>query len=195
LGTSAATLATANQDTLLTQITLVNTTSSDITVSLNIVPSSNSASAANAIFSNGTVSAGQTVVITTEMVMLNGGKLVGSASASGVTINVSGNGASNIQRLYFGAMPTVSTAVYTVPASTTKTVNSIIICNASGTAQTFSVNFTNGGAASAANAYMNNVSIAANTTVLCDLSTVLPTGWTVTAIGSSANMSIMVTGF
>jgi hypothetical protein len=195
LGTSTATLATASQDTLLTQITLVNTTGSDQTVSLNIVPQSGTAGVSNAIFSNGTISAGQTVVITTEMFILNGGSLVGSASASGVTINVSGNGSSNIQRLYFGAMPTASTAVYTVPASTTKTVNSLIVCNSSGSAQTISVNFTSGGAASAANVYLNNVSVAANTTLLCDLSTVLPTGWTVTVIGSSANMSIMVTGF
>lgn len=195
LGTSAATLATANQDTLLTQITLVNTTASAATVSLNIVPNAGSASSANAIFSNGNISAGQTVVITTEMFIANGASLVGSASASGVTINVSGNGSSNIQKLYFGAMPTASTAVYTVPASTTKTINSLVICNASGASQTVSVNFTNGGSASASNAYLSNVTIAANTTLLCDLSTVLPTGWTVTVIGSSANMSIMVTGF
>jgi hypothetical protein len=195
LGTSSATLATASQDTLLTQITLVNTTSSAITVNLNIVPQSGSASAANAIFSNGSVAAGQTVVISTEMVILNGGSLVGSASATGVTINVSGNGSSNIQRLYFGAMPTSSTVVYTVPTGKTETVNSLIICNSSGSDQTISVNFTNGGAASAANAYLNNVTVSANTTLLCDLSTVLPAGWTVTVIGSSANMSIMVTGF
>jgi hypothetical protein len=195
LGTVAATLATASQDTELQQITLCNTTNSTQTVSLNIVPQGGTAGVHNAIFSTGAILAGQTVVISTEMVMLNGAFLVGSASATGVTINVSGIALTNLQQLYYGAVPTASTAVYTVPASTTKTINSLIICNASGVDQTVSVNFTNGGAANASNAYLNNVTIGANVTLLCDLSTVLPTGWTVTVIGANANMALMVTGF
>lgn len=195
LATSATTLATATQDTLLDQITLVNTTGSTQSVSLNIVPSGGTAGVANAIFSTGAILAGQTVLITTEMTMLNGASLVGFASASGVIINVSGAGGTNIAQLFYGAMPTSSTAVYTVPASTTKTINSVVVCNSSGSAQTFSLNFTSGGSATNANAYLNNVSIGANTTLLVDLSTVLPTGWTVTVVGSSTQMSIMVTGF
>jgi len=195
LGTSAATLATASQDTELQQITLCNTTNATQTISLNIVPLNGTAGVSNAIFSSGSILAGQTVVISTEMVVLNGAFLVGSASATGVTINVSGIALTNLQQLYYGAMPTASTALYTVPGSTTKTINSLIICNASGVDQTISVNFTNGSGASSANAYMNNVTISANSTLLCDLSTVLPAGWTVTANGSNANMTIMVTGF
>jgi hypothetical protein len=195
LGTTNATLATASQNVLLDQITLVNTTTSTQTVTMNIVPSGGTASVANAIFAAGSILAGQTVVITTEMTVLNGSTIQGFASASGVTINLSGNGGSNIRQLYYGVVPTSATAVYTVPASTTITANSVVVCNSSGSAQTFSLNFTNGGAATNANAYLNNVSIGANTTLLVDLSTVLPTGWTVNCTGSSNQMSVLVTGF
>jgi hypothetical protein len=195
LGTSNATLATATQNVLLDQITLVNTTTSTQTVTMYIVPSGGTAGVSNAIFAAGSILAGQTVLITTEMTVLNGSTIQGFASASGVTINLSGNGGSNIQQLYYGVVPSVATAVYTVPASTTRTANSVVVCNSSGSAQTFSLNFTNGGAATNANAYLNNVSISANTTLLVDLSTVLPTGWTVNMVGSSNQMSVLVTGF
>lgn len=194
LGTSNAVLATADQDVVLTQISLCNTTENNQTVWLYIVPTSGSAGASNAIFSNGTVEAGQTVIIDTEMTVLNGASIMGYASAAGVTISLSGNGSSNVQQLYFGAVPTSATNVYTV-SSGTMSLESIVVCNSSGSAQTLSVNLTSNGTPSSANAYLNNVSIAANTTLLVDLSSVLPTNYTVNVLGSSASMSIMVTGF
>jgi hypothetical protein len=194
LGTSNTVLATADQDVVLTQISLCNTTSSSQTVWLYIVPTSGSASAANAIFSAGLIESGQTVIIDTEMTVLNGASIMGYASAAGVTISLSGNGSSNIQQLYFGAVPTSATNVYTVTAGT-MSLESIVVCNSSGSDQTLSVNLTSNGSPSSANAYLNNVTISANTTLLVDLTSVLPTNYTVNVVGSSANMSIMVTGF
>lgn len=194
LGTSNATLATANQNVMLTQITMCNTTSSNQQVWLNIVATGDTVHSHNAIFSGGNIAAGQTVVIDTEMTVMNGATIQGYASAAGVTINVSGDGSSNIQQLYFGSVPTTATNVYTVSASTL-TTESLVVCNSSGAAQTLSVNLTSNGTPSTANAYLNNVTIAANTTLLIDMSTVMPSGYTVNVVGSSTKMSIMVTGF
>jgi hypothetical protein len=195
LGTTNTTLATVSTKTLIQEISLCNTTITDATFSLYIVPSGATLGSSNAIFYNATILAGQTVVISTDMTMLTNGTVQGSASVSGVNVKVSGNTASNIQRWYWSSMPTVATAVYTVPTATTNTIASIIVCNPTGLDQTFSLYFTNGSAASAANAYINNITISANTTVLADLATVLTTGSTVTAVGSSSGLSLMVNGF
>ena len=85
-----------------------------------------------------------------------------------------------------------STALYTVPAGYTAIVKQIVVTNTTGTAATFTMYI---GAASAGNALFSGTSVAANDTVIINLSQVLGTGEILRALsGTNAALNLTVSG-
>lgn len=92
-GTSNTTLATvpSNKTWIVKQIMLTNTTSSDATVTLYLVPSGSSASASNMIVPGITIYAKSVVTIDLSQVMTAGDFFVGiQGTANAITIVISG---------------------------------------------------------------------------------------------------------
>lgn len=92
LTTSTATLYTASTSTNshINTINICNTTGSAITISLFIVPSGGMAGTSNAIYYGYSIGANSTVTWSGIQIIMAGGTLQGSASATGVTVTVSG---------------------------------------------------------------------------------------------------------
>lgn len=68
------------------------------------------------------------------------------------------------------------TTVYTVPAATATIIKEIVLANTTSSAATFSIyRVPNGGSAAATNSIMEDVSVAANSTVVYGLSMVMDT--------------------
>jgi hypothetical protein len=85
------TLYTAGGGTILKEIVAVNTTGGSVALSLSLVPSGGTAGAANRLFYQLALSAGQTSVIDLSQVMATGDFLSAlAASASAVTLTISG---------------------------------------------------------------------------------------------------------
>jgi hypothetical protein len=85
-----------------------------------------------------------------------------------------------------------SSALYTVPAGYTAIVKQIVVTNTTGTAATFTMYI---GAASAGNALFSGTSVAANDTVIINLSQVLGTGEILRALsGTNAALNLTVSG-
>jgi hypothetical protein len=85
-----------------------------------------------------------------------------------------------------------STALYTVPTGYTAIVKQIVVTNTTGTAATFTMYI---GAASAGNALFSGTSVAANDTVIINLSQVLGTGEILRALsGTNAALNLTVSG-
>lgn len=92
LTTSVSTLYTASSgaQSHINSINICNTTSSAINVYLFFVPSGGAAGAGNAIFYNTAVPGGTTVLWESTQVIGAGATIQGYASATGVTVTVSG---------------------------------------------------------------------------------------------------------
>ena len=85
-----------------------------------------------------------------------------------------------------------STALYTVPTGYTAIVKQIVVTNTTGTAATFTMYI---GAVSAGNALFSGTSVAANDTVIINLSQVLGTGEILRALsGTNAALNLTVSG-
>jgi hypothetical protein len=85
-----------------------------------------------------------------------------------------------------------STALYTVPTGYTAIIKQIVVTNTTGTAATFTMYI---GAASAGNALFSGTSVAANDTVIINLSQVLGTGEILRALsGTNAALNLTVSG-
>lgn len=96
--------------------------------------------------------------------------------------------ANTAKKLYAGTPGTTSTTLYTAPASTKTIVKSVVIGNTTGTNATLTVNFAGIG-------LINAYSVAPNDTVVIDLSLVLETGETITALqGTSSALNVHVSG-
>ena len=85
-----------------------------------------------------------------------------------------------------------ATALYTVPTGYTAIVKQIVVTNTTGTAATFTMYI---GAVSAGNALFSGTSVAANDTVIINLSQVLGTGEILRALsGTNAALNLTVSG-
>jgi hypothetical protein len=91
-GTSTATAFTASTtNVIVKEVVMCNTSSSAATVTVYLVPTGNSAAAANAIISSFTVQPNATAVQAFSQVMNNGDFLAASqGTASAITVTVSG---------------------------------------------------------------------------------------------------------
>jgi len=90
---------------------------------------------------------------------------------------------------------TTTGILYTVPTGQQFTLTDIEICNASGTATTFSIYLVaSGGSAGASNALFFNAPISGNTTVQWTGSTALSTGSTIQASAGAATVTIKISG-
>lgn len=84
------------------------------------------------------------------------------------------------KKLYIGTPATTSATLYTVPASTTTILKNLILANSTATAAVVTINV--GG-----KTLLNSYPVAANDTVVLDLSLVLNAADTVTGIQTTAN--------
>lgn len=96
-----------------------------------------------------------------------------------------------VKRLVPGsALPALIATYYTVPAATTAIVKEIILCNTDIVVRTVDVHFIPpGGTAAVANLILDgsaNASLQAGETKMFNLSSVLPTGYFIQAVASSA---------
>lgn len=100
--------------------------------------------------------------------------------------------ANTAKKLFRGAATTtVTTALYTVPASTTTVVTNIAITNTAGTAGTFTLGM---GTAGANTSLHTTTAIAANTTVYIDLKQVINATETITGGASATTINFMISG-
>lgn len=92
LATAATTQYTtpASRQDVIKDIELCNTTAAAITVTFNVVPTGNSAAAANQVFSSISIPANQTFHWTGTIVMNAGDFISTATSATGMTATVSG---------------------------------------------------------------------------------------------------------
>lgn len=88
------------------------------------------------------------------------------------------------------ALTAASVDYYTVPASTTAIVKELIFCNTDTVSRTFTVYVTptSGTTPAAQYAVFNAVTIQPNETKIFGLTSVLPAGYTVKALASSAGV-------
>lgn len=94
------------------------------------------------------------------------------------------------QILYSGLVPATGTAIYTVPASTTARITHGTICNQSGTNRTVIDAVTTNGSTTVTSATANFTSADIGKTVSA---AGIPTGATITAVGSATSISISAT--
>jgi len=85
---------------------------------------------------------------------------------------------------------------YTVPSATTAVVKEIIVANPTTSAATVTVSVVpSGNSASAANNIIGGVSVAANSTLVFDISQVLATGDAVAALASAGStLNLLISG-
>lgn len=91
------------------------------------------------------------------------------------------------KKLYRGSASTSSSAIYTVPASTTTVVTNVIVANDASSAQTFALSF---GGVSTASA----TSISANSLATFDIKQVLNTTESINILGSSTAVKFHISG-
>ncbi|MED5042764.1 hypothetical protein P9848_12600 [Geobacillus stearothermophilus] len=96
--------------------------------------------------------------------------------------------AATAKRLYKGTAGTSVTTAYTVPASTTTIVKNIVMTNKTGSAATITITI-------AGVEVVNNYSVAANDTVVIDLSLVMSATETITVQAGTANaINVYISG-
>jgi hypothetical protein len=90
---------------------------------------------------------------------------------------------------------TTVTDLYTVPASRSSTVSSIVVCNRAATAATFRISVAAAGAADATSQYMfYDQAIDANSTFIATIGMTLATTDKVRVYASTANFSFTIFG-
>ncbi len=92
------------------------------------------------------------------------------------------------KRLYKGTAGTSATTAYTVPTNTTTIVKNIVMTNKTGSAATITITI-------AGVEVVNNYSVAANDTVVIDLSLVMSATETITVRAGTANaINVYISG-
>jgi len=86
-----------------------------------------------------------------------------------------------------GAAATSSTTLYTVPASTTTLVSSMIVTNTSASAQTYSISFDGTSVAT-------DVSVPANDSLLIEPKQVLTAGQVIAGLASAVTVNFHLSG-
>lgn len=100
--------------------------------------------------------------------------------------------ANTAKQLFRGAATTtVTTVLYTVPASTTTIVSNIAITNTAASAGTFNIGM---GTAGANTSLHTTTAIAANSTIYIDLKQVLTATQTITGGASATTINFMISG-
>jgi hypothetical protein len=193
LGTTVGTLATFAAATTFQEIIVCNTGSSNATFSLYLVPSAGSASTSNAIFYQSSVSAGQSIAISSVICANSGDTLQGVASAAGFNVIASVNNAASNYRLYFGQFPTSLSTVFTVTKSV-NTISSLVFTNPTASVVYVSIEYAINGSSTVYSIY-NNLSISPYTTSIMDCATVLPSNSIIQAISTSSSVNLMITGY
>lgn len=95
--------------------------------------------------------------------------------------------ANTFKALFRGAASTGSTTLYTVPASTTTLITSILVVNTSATVQTYTLNLDGISMAT-------TVSVPANDSVLIEPKQVLATTKTITGLASATTVNFHISG-
>ena len=95
--------------------------------------------------------------------------------------------ANTFKALFRGAAATGSTTLYTVPASTTCMITSILVVNTSATNQTYSLSLNGVSIAT-------TVPIGANNTALLEIKQVLATTQTITGLASATSVNFHISG-
>ncbi len=92
-------------------------------------------------------------------------------------------------------LATTETLLYTVPASTSTVVSSLVVCNRGGTVTTFRVSVSAGGAATATKDYLYyDVLLAAADTFIATVGVTLATTDVVRVYAGNANLSFSLFG-
>lgn len=100
--------------------------------------------------------------------------------------------ANTAKKLFRGAATTtLTTNLYTVPASTTTVISSIVVANTAATAGTFTLSI---GTAGSETALFDAVSIAADTTTVIDLKQVLVATEVIDGGASATTISFHISG-
>lgn len=86
-----------------------------------------------------------------------------------------------------GAFATSSATIYTVPASTTAIITSIVVCNTAASAATFTLTLDTID-------LFKDVSIAAKTTAVIDMKQVLTTTKLITGLASAVTVNYHISG-
>ncbi len=95
--------------------------------------------------------------------------------------------ANTFKALFRGAASTGSTTLYTVPASTTCMITSILVVNTSSSNQTYTLSLDGVSIATA-------VPIGANNTALLEIKQVLATTKTITGLASATSVNFHISG-
>ena len=100
--------------------------------------------------------------------------------------------ANTVKQLFRGAATTtITTVLYTVPASTSTVVTNIAITNTAASAATFTLGM---GTAGATTSLHTTTTIAANSTIYIDLKQVLATTNTITGGASAVTVNFQIAG-
>lgn len=95
--------------------------------------------------------------------------------------------ANTFKVLFRGAASTGNTTLYTVPASTTTLISSILVTNTAASAATFDLSLNDVMIA-------NDVSVPANDTSLLEIKQVLPAGQTIKGLASATTVNFHISG-
>lgn len=95
--------------------------------------------------------------------------------------------ANTFKALYRGAAATTSSTLYTVPASTTTLVSSIVVANTSASGQVYNLNLD--GVAIAA-----SVPVPANDSIILEPKQVIATTKTITGLASASTVAFHISG-
>lgn len=95
--------------------------------------------------------------------------------------------ANTFKVLFRGAASTSNTTLYTVPASTTTLISSILVTNTASSVATFDLSLNDVLIA-------NDVSVPANDTSLLEIKQVLPTGQTIKGLASATTVNFHISG-
>ena len=95
--------------------------------------------------------------------------------------------ANTFKVLYRGAAATTSTTLYTVPASTTTYISSILVANTSASTQTYTITLNGISAAT-------TVSVPANDTALLEIKQILAAGQILAGLASATSVNFHISG-
>jgi hypothetical protein len=164
---------TPNDNTaLITQLVLCNTHSGIVDINIAITNSSaTSSTASNRIFSAFSLSPNETMMVATNLPILENEKIWASSSVNNV-VNLVASGIvaeeSDLQRLFTALIPSSETVAYQVPANENGSLMQFIFCNTHNSAVTLNVSLTESSATSPdiADRIYSMFSIGANETVM-----------------------------
>lgn len=91
------------------------------------------------------------------------------------------------KKLFRGAASTSDTTLYTAPSSTTTVVTSIVVCNTSGSSQTFTINLSGVSMSS-------STTIAANSVATFNIKQIIDSSETITGSASATSVTFHISG-